>query len=427
MKKKTSDKKTTPPAGDSNASATDDARISIATMLDKLIHDQTHSEPPVSKEQVLSALKNFVIELRTDPLSRTKEQIAEFLAQLLQNFMKKLLTASDVNLIQQALLLDLLTPDAVVLTPPLCNTIVMLQDTIEEQQEKMRKLQEKMRELEQENACLTNQISLLTEPPKPQKNTRKSANSKQPKPELPNPEVTIKTPGETPDEQPKPELPNPEVTIKTPGETPDEQPAELPNPEVTIKTPGETPDEQPAELTIIGAHNNLLNCTKAIVEIKQRDVKNRHSKCVERINDFATQENAILTEMQTATRDKKKPLAAKWLELVSQKESAEDELAEIMATVAVFAKFDEVCVQSLLTKFDKLIDTALSPATPPAALTTASTATAASTPALTTASTATAASTPALTTASTATAVPTPALTKTTVLYAEVVQRRKKK
>ena len=405
MKKKTSDKKTTPPAGDSNASATDDARISIATMLDKLIHDQTHSEPPVSKEQVLSALKNFVIELRTDPLSRTKEQIAEFLAQLLQNFMKKLLTASDVNLIQQALLLDLLTPDAVVLTPPLCNTIVMLQDTIEEQQEKMRKLQEKMRELEQENACLTNQISLLTEPPKPQKNTRKSANSK----------------------QPKPELPNPEVTIKTPGETPDEQPAELPNPEVTIKTPGETPDEQPAELTIIGAHNNLLNCTKAIVEIKQRDVKNRHSKCVERINDFATQENAILTEMHTATRDKKKPLAAKWLELVSQKESAEDELAEIMATVAVFAKFDEVCVQSLLTKFDKLIDTALSPATPPAALTTASTATAASTPALTTASTATAASTPALTTASTATAVPTPALTKTTVLYAEVVQRRKKK
>ena len=405
MKKKTSDKKTTPPAGDSNASATDDARISIATMLDKLIHDQTHSEPPVSKEQVLSALKNFVIELRTDPLSRTKEQIAEFLAQLLQNFMKKLLTASDVNLIQQALLLDLLTPDAVVLTPPLCNTIVMLQDTIEEQQEKMRKLQEKMRELEQENACLTNQISLLTEPPKPQKNTRKSANSK----------------------QPKPELPNPEVTIKTPGETPDEQPAELPNPEVTIKTPGETPDEQPAELTIIGAHNNLLNCTKAIVEIKQRDVKNRHSKCVERINDFATQENAILTEMQTATRDKKKPLAAKWLELVSQKESAEDELAEIMATVAVFAKFDEVCVQSLLTKFDKLIDTALSPATPPPALTTASTATAAPTPALTTASMATAASTPALTTASTATAVPTPALTKTTVLYAEVVQRRKKK
>ena len=384
MKKKTSDKKTTPPAGDSNASATDDARISIATMLDKLIHDQTHSEPPVSKEQVLSALKNFVIELRTDPLSRTKEQIAEFLAQLLQNFMKKLLTASDVNLIQQALLLDLLTPDAVVLTPPLCNTIVMLQDTIEEQQEKMRKLQEKMRELEQENACLTNQISLLTEPPKPQKNTRKSANSKQPKPELPNPEVTI-------------------------------------------KTPGETPDEQPAELTIIGAHNNLLNCTKAIVEIKQRDVKNRHSKCVERINDFATQENAILTEMQTATRDKKKPLAAKWLELVSQKESAEDELAEIMATVAVFAKFDEVCVQSLLTKFDKLIDTALSPATPPPALTTASTATAAPTPALTTASMATAASTPALTTASTATAVPTPALTKTTVLYAEVVQRRKKK
>ena len=406
MKKKTSDKKTTPPAGDSNASATDDARISIATMLDKLIHDQTHSEPPVSKEQVLSALKNFVIELRTDPLSRTKEQIAEFLAQLLQNFMKKLLTASDVNLIQQALLLDLLTPDAVVLTPPLCNTIVMLQDTIEEQQEKMRKLQEKMRELEQENACLTNQISLLTEPPKPQKNTRKSANSKQPKPELPNPEVTIKTPGETPDEQPKPELPNPEVTIKTPGET---------------------PDEQPAELTIIGAHNNLLNCTKAIVEIKQRDVKNRHSKCVERINDFATQENAILTEMQTATRDKKKPLAAKWLELVSQKESAEDELAEIVATVAVFAKFDEVCVQSLLTKFDKLIDTALSPATPPPALTTASTATAAPTPALTTASMATAASTPALTTASTATAVPTPALTKTTVLYAEVVQRRKKK
>ena len=406
MKKKTSDKKTTPPAGDSNASATDDARISIATMLDKLIHDQTHSEPPVSKEQVLSALKNFVIELRTDPLSRTKEQIAEFLAQLLQNFMKKLLTASDVNLIQQALLLDLLTPDAVVLTPPLCNTIVMLQDTIEEQQEKMRKLQEKMRELEQENACLTNQISLLTEPPKPQKNTRKSANSKQPKPELPNPEVTIKTPGETPDEQPKPELPNPEVTIKTPGET---------------------PDEQPAELTIIGAHNNLLSCTKAIVEIKQRDVKNRHSKCVERINDFATQENAILTEMHTATRDKKKPLAAKWLELVSQKESAEDELAEIMATVAVFAKFDEVCVQSLLTKFDKLIDTALSPATPPAALTTASTATAASTPALTTASTATAASTPALTTASTATAVPTPALTKTPALYTDVVQKQVQK
>jgi predicted nuclease with TOPRIM domain len=405
MKKKTSDKKTTPSAGDSNASATDDARNSVATRLDKLIHDQTHSEPPVSREQVLSALKNFVIELRTDPLSRTKEQIAEFLAQLLQNFMKKLLTASDVDLIQQALLLDLLTPDAVVLTPPLCNTIVMLQDTIEEQQEKMRKLQEQMRELQQENACLTNQISLLTEPPKPQKNTRKSANSK----------------------QPKPELPNPEVTIKTPGETPDEQPAELPNPEVTIKTPGETPDEQPAELTIIGAHNNLLSCTKAIVEIKQRDVKNRHSKCVERINDFATQENAILTEMQTATRDKKKPLAAKWLELVSQKESAEDELAEIMATVAVFAKFDEVCVQSLLTKFDKLIDTALSPATPPPALTTASTATAAPTPALTTASTATAASTPALTTASTATAVPTPALTKTTVLYAEVVQRRKKK
>ena len=405
MKKKTSDKKTTPPAGDSNASATDDARISIATMLDKLIHDQTHSEPPVSKEQVLSALKNFVIELRTDPLSRTKEQIAEFLAQLLQNFMKKLLTASDVNLIQQALLLDLLTPDAVVLTPPLCNTIVMLQDTIEEQQEKMRKLQEKMRELEQENACLTNQISLLTEPPKPQKNTRKSANSK----------------------QPKPELPNPEVTIKTPGETPDEQPAELPNPEVTIKTPGETPDEQPAELTIIGAHNNLLNCTKAIVEIKQRDVKNRHSKCVERINDFATQENAILTEMQTATRDKKKPLAAKWLELVSQKESAEDELAEIMATVAVFAKFDEVCVQSLLTKFDKLIDTALSPATPPPALTTASTATAAPTPALTTASMATAASTPALTTASTATAVPTPALTKTPALYTDVVQKQVQK
>jgi predicted nuclease with TOPRIM domain len=384
MKKKTSDKKTTPPAGDSNASATDDARISIATMLDKLIHDQTHSEPPVSKEQVLSALKNFVIELRTDPLSRTKEQIAEFLAQLLQNFMKKLLTASDVNLIQQALLLDLLTPDAVVLTPPLCNTIVMLQDTIEEQQEKMRKLQEKMRELEQENACLTNQISLLTEPPKPQKNTRKSANSKQPKPELPNPEVTI-------------------------------------------KTPGETPDEQPAELTIIGAHNNLLNCTKAIVEIKQRDVKNRHSKCVERINDFATQENAILTEMQTATRDKKKPLAAKWLELVSQKESAEDELAEIMATVAVFAKFDEVCVQSLLTKFDKLIDTALSPATPPPALTTASTATAAPTPALTTASMATAASTPALTTASTATAVPTPALTKTPALYTDVVQKQVQK
>ena len=391
MKKKTSDKKTTPPAGDSNASATDDARISIATMLDKLIHDQTHSEPPVSKEQVLSALKNFVIELRTDPLSRTKEQIAEFLAQLLQNFMKKLLTASDVNLIQQALLLDLLTPDAVVLTPPLCNTIVMLQDTIEEQQEKMRKLQEKMRELEQENACLTNQISLLTEPPKPQKKSRTSANNK----------------------QPKPELPNPEVTIKTPGETPDEQPAELPNPEVTIKTPGETPDEQPAELTIIGAHNNLLNCTKAIVEIKQRDVKNRHSKCVERINDFATQENAILTEMQTATRDKKKPLAAKWLELVSQKESAEDELAEIMATVAVFAKFDEVCVQSLLTKFDKLIDTALSPATPPAALTTASTATAASTPALTT--------------ASTATAVPTPALTKTPALYTDVVQKQVQK